>query len=46
MGAQDTGPWHPRLDSEVYNLYKELNIVDCIKIIRLGWVGHIVRMED
>jgi len=46
MGLQDTGPWHPRWNSEIYNLYRELNIVDCIKMIRLGWVCHIVRMED
>jgi hypothetical protein len=46
MGIQDTGPWHPRWISEIYNLYKALNIVDCIKIVRLGWVGNIVRMKD
>jgi hypothetical protein len=26
------------------NLYKDLNAVDEIKIRRLGWVGHVVRM--
>ena len=46
MGIQDTGPWQPRWNSEIYNLYKYLNIMDCTKMMRLGWVGHIVRMED
>ena len=46
MGIQDIGPWHPGWNSEICNLYKELNIMDCIKIIRLGWVSHIIRMDD
>jgi hypothetical protein len=28
------------------SLYKGLNIVDNIKIRRLGWAGHIIRMEE
>jgi hypothetical protein len=27
-------------------LYKDLNIVEDIKIIRLGWAGHVIRMEE
>jgi len=27
-------------------LYNEPNIVEDIKIRRLGWAGHIIRMED
>ena len=46
MGIQDTGHWHPTCSSEIYNLYKELNILDYIKIVRLVWVGRITRMED
>jgi len=46
MGIQDIGRWHPGWNSEICNLYKELNIMDCIKIIRLGWVSHIIRMDD
>ena len=33
-------------NGEIYNLYKDLNIMDNIKIRRLGWAGCIVRMED
>jgi hypothetical protein len=39
MGIQDTGPWHPRWNSEICNLYKELNIMDCIKMMRLRMGG-------
>ena len=28
------------------NLYKDLNNVDDVKIRRLGWAGHIKRMEE
>jgi len=34
--------WH----NELYSLYKELNIVEDIKIRRLEWAGHIIRMEE
>jgi len=43
---QDKEHWRPGWNSEVYNLYKDLNILDDIKIQRLGWAGHFVRMED
>jgi hypothetical protein len=32
-------------NSEIYNLCRDLNIVDDIKIRGLGWAGHIVRCE-
>jgi hypothetical protein len=40
------GCWHPRWNNELYSLYKEPNIVEDIKIRRLGWAGHIIRMEE
>jgi uncharacterized Rossmann fold enzyme len=30
----------------LYSFYKEPNIVEDIKIRRLEWAGHIIRMED
>jgi len=33
-------------DSELSSLYDELNILGDIKIRRLGWAGHIIRMEE
>jgi len=44
--TQEVGRWHPRWNSELYSLYKEPNIVEDIKIRRLGWAGHIIRMEE
>jgi hypothetical protein len=43
---QEKGHWQSRWNSEIYSLYKDLNIVDDTKIRRLGWVGHIIRMEE
>jgi len=43
--TQEVGRWHQRWNSELYSLYKESNIVEDIKI-RLGWAGHIIRMEE
>ena len=31
---------------ELYSLYNESNIVEDIKIRRLEWAGHIIRMEE
>jgi len=40
------GCWHPRWNNEQYSLCNELNIfVEDFKIRRLGWTGHIIRME-
>jgi len=36
----------PLLSSEIYNLYKDLNIVKDIEIRRLGQAGHIISTED
>ena len=44
--TQEGGRWCPRWNSELYSLYSEPNIVEDIKIRRLGWAGHIIRMEE
>ena len=44
--TQEGGCWRPRWNSELFSLYKEPNIVEDIKIRRLGWAGHIIRMEE
>ena len=43
---QGKGRWHPRRKSEIYNLWKDLNIEGDTKIERLGWLGHFIRMDD
>ena len=40
------GRWRPGWNSELYSLYNEPNVVEDIKIRRLGWAGHIIRMEE
>jgi hypothetical protein len=42
----EKGCWHPRWNNELYSLYKETNIVEDIRIRRLEWAGHIIRMEE
>ena len=44
--VQDKGLWRPSWNHEICHFYKDLNAVDEIKIRRLGWAGHVVRMED
>jgi hypothetical protein len=38
--------WRPTWNNELYSLYSEPNIVEDIKIRRLEWAGHIIRMEE
>jgi hypothetical protein len=35
-----------RRKSGIYSLYMGLHIVNDTEIIRLGWVAHIIRMEE
>jgi hypothetical protein len=44
--TQEEGCWCPRWNNELYRLYNDLNIVEDIRIRRLGWAGHIIRMEE
>jgi hypothetical protein len=44
--THEWGYWRPRWNNELYNLYKEPNIVEGIKIGRLEWTVHIIRMEE
>jgi hypothetical protein len=38
--------WRSRYKEELYRLYDEINLVTTIRIIKLKWTGHIVRMQD
>ena len=44
--THEVGCWRPRWNNELYSLYKEPNILEDIKIRRLEWAGHIIRMEE
>jgi hypothetical protein len=39
---QYKGRWHPRGNSEIYNLYTDLNIVDDMQFIWPGWAVHTI----
>jgi hypothetical protein len=38
--------WRSRYNEELYRLYDETDLVASIRITRLRWAGHIVRMQD
>jgi len=40
------GVWGQRHNRELYELYDETDLVTWIKIQRLRWLGHVVRMND
>jgi hypothetical protein len=42
--VQENGEWRRRYNKELYQLFKEPDILKCIKINRLRWCGH-VRMD-
>jgi len=44
--TQEGGRWFSRWNTELYSLYNEPNIVEDIKIRRLRWAGHMIRMEE
>ena len=43
---QEKGYWRPKCNGMIHSLYKDLNIIDDIEIRRLGWAGHIIKMEE
>ena len=40
------GHWRTRWNCEIYCLYKDLNIVDYIKIVRIGPACYVIQMEE
>ena len=45
-GIQEHGVWRRRRNSELYKIFREPDVVHRIKISRLQWVGHVIRMND
>jgi hypothetical protein len=41
-----TGKWRIKYNDELYTLYKENDTVTYIKINRLRWAGHLIRLEE
>ena len=46
--TNDNGEWIIKYNNELYTLYKESDTVThmYIKINRLNWAGHVIRMEE
>ena len=38
--------WKSRNNEELYRVYDEADLVTAIKITRLRWAGHVMRMQD
>jgi len=43
---QENGTWRKRYSYELYEIFNESNIVNYIKVKRLAWAGHLVRMNN
>jgi hypothetical protein len=41
-----TKHWCRRYNYELYETFKEPNIINYIKVKRLAWAGHLVRMNN
>jgi hypothetical protein len=41
----ENGAWRIKYNDELYSLRKDLDIVRVIKVARIRWLGHVVRME-
>jgi hypothetical protein len=42
----ENGVWRIKYNDEVYSLCKALDIVRVMKVARIRWLGHLVRMEE
>jgi hypothetical protein len=42
----ENGVWRIKYNVELYSLYKDPDIVRVIKVARIRWLGHLVRMEE
>jgi hypothetical protein len=43
---KDKNDWRVRTNDELQVMYRKQNIVTTIKVRRLEWAGHVVRMSD
>ena len=43
---QENSSWRLRYNNELYQIYKEIPVSKFIRIQRLRWAGHVMRMED
>ena len=41
----EEGQWRSRYNGELYEMYEDITVLQRIKLARLRWAGHVVRME-
>jgi hypothetical protein len=46
LERNENGAWRERYNYELYKIINEPNIVNHIKVKRLAWAGHLVRMNN
>jgi hypothetical protein len=44
--TNENGEWRIKYNNELYTLYKESDIVTYMKVNRLRWTGHVIRLEE
>lgn len=44
--VQENGQWRRRFNFELYKLYDEPDVIKYIRINRLHWAGHVMRIND
>jgi hypothetical protein len=42
----ENGQWRRRYNTELYELYKDIDIVNDVQLRRLQWAGHVIRMPE
>ncbi|GFV79334.1 uncharacterized transposon-derived protein F52C9.6 [Trichonephila clavipes] len=45
-GVNENNSWRRRYNFELYRIYKQLGIIKYIKVCRMNWMAHIIRMPD
>jgi hypothetical protein len=44
--TKENGQWRIKTNAELITKYKSQDIITVIKIRRLEWLGHVVRMDE
>jgi hypothetical protein len=42
----ENGRWRCRYNTELYELYNDIDIVNDVNLRRLQWAGHVIRMPE
>ena len=45
-GVKKNGLWRRRMNSEIYKIFREPDVIKNIKIRRMKWAAHVSRMDE